>query len=174
MEKMAKEENRTSSELLREAWRRNKAEREMDAFSAYGRAKAAELGITEADVIPLIHQLRKEQQESGLVFGGTPRAVLLLALTEHFILCISNPIQAEVKHTLAGEILMEYGSDPPRLRSLLENRRAGFSRHKPWPSSPLTVTTTGSWNVRWMGRPKPSPIDGIRIMTPRKFLDEHT
>ena len=90
--------NRTLSELLR---RRYKAEQELDAINAYGRARAAEIGITEADVVPLIHQLRKEQRESGLVFGGTPRAVLLLALTEHFILCISNPIQAEAERTLA-------------------------------------------------------------------------
>lgn len=63
VEKLAKKEHRTLSELIREALRRYQIERDMDAFNAYGRAKAAELGITEADVIPLIHQMRKERRE---------------------------------------------------------------------------------------------------------------
>lgn len=63
IEDLAKKENRTMSELIREALRRYQVEREMDAINAYGRAKAAELGITEADVIPLIKQLRRENRE---------------------------------------------------------------------------------------------------------------
>lgn len=63
VEKLAKRENRTMSELIREALRRYKIEREMDEVNAYGRAQAAKLGITEADVVPLIHQLRKQQRQ---------------------------------------------------------------------------------------------------------------
>ncbi len=37
------------SELMREAFRRYKRQREWDEANAYGRAKAKELGITEAD-----------------------------------------------------------------------------------------------------------------------------
>ena len=53
VESLAKKEHRTLSELIREALRRYQIEREMDAVNAYGRAKAAELGLKEADVIPL-------------------------------------------------------------------------------------------------------------------------
>ena len=61
-EKLAKKENRTMSELIREALRRYQVVREMDEINAYGRAQAAKLGITDADVVPLIHQLRRERQ----------------------------------------------------------------------------------------------------------------
>jgi len=67
VEALAKKENRTMSELIREALRRYQVEREMDAINAYGRAKAAELGFTEADVIPLIKQLRRETREKKKV-----------------------------------------------------------------------------------------------------------
>ncbi|HWY47669.1 MAG TPA: ribbon-helix-helix protein, CopG family [Bryobacteraceae bacterium] len=63
MEKLAKKENRTMSELIREALRRYQAERDLEAINAYGRAKAAQYGLTEADVVPLIHQLRKERPQ---------------------------------------------------------------------------------------------------------------
>jgi Arc/MetJ-type ribon-helix-helix transcriptional regulator len=62
MEKLAKRENRTMSELIREALRRYQAERELETINAYGRVKAAQLGLTEADVIPLIHQLRQARR----------------------------------------------------------------------------------------------------------------
>jgi CopG family transcriptional regulator/antitoxin EndoAI len=62
VEKLAKKENRTLSELIREALRRYSYQRQLEELNAYGRAKAAELGITEADVVPLIHQFRKERR----------------------------------------------------------------------------------------------------------------
>jgi hypothetical protein len=54
---------RTMSELMREAFRRYQVEREFDALNAYGRAKAKELGFLEADVVAIIHQLRKEGRQ---------------------------------------------------------------------------------------------------------------
>jgi metal-responsive CopG/Arc/MetJ family transcriptional regulator len=66
VEKLAKKEHRTLSELIREALRRYQIEREMDAVNAYGRAKAAELGITEADIIPLIDRMRQERREKKI------------------------------------------------------------------------------------------------------------
>jgi hypothetical protein len=48
------------SELMREAFRRYKRQREWDEANAYGRAKAKELGITEADVVRLIKESRVE------------------------------------------------------------------------------------------------------------------
>lgn len=65
-ERLAKKENRTMSELMREAFRRYQVERELDALNAYGRAKAKELGIREGDVVAIIHQLRKEGRQKKL------------------------------------------------------------------------------------------------------------
>ncbi|MCG2772792.1 MAG: ribbon-helix-helix protein, CopG family [Desulfobacterales bacterium] len=48
---MAKEENRTKSELVREALRRYIADREWEKLTRYAREKAAETGIkTEEDI----------------------------------------------------------------------------------------------------------------------------
>jgi hypothetical protein len=66
VEKLAKKENRTLSELVREALRRYQYARQLEELNARGRAKAAELGITEADVVPLIHQLRQERREKTI------------------------------------------------------------------------------------------------------------
>jgi predicted transcriptional regulator len=59
--RLARRENRTMSELMREAFRRYKRQREWDEANAYGRAKAEELGITEADVVRLIKEARVEE-----------------------------------------------------------------------------------------------------------------
>ncbi|MBU4230976.1 MAG: ribbon-helix-helix protein, CopG family [Proteobacteria bacterium] len=51
VEKVAKEENRTKSELVREALRRYIADREWEKLTRYAREKAAETGIkTEEDI----------------------------------------------------------------------------------------------------------------------------
>ena len=57
-EELAKQEKRTMSELMREAFRRYKRQREWDEANAYGRAKAKAKGITEADVVRLIKEFR--------------------------------------------------------------------------------------------------------------------
>jgi predicted transcriptional regulator len=59
--RLARRENRTMSELMREAFRRYKRQREWDEANAYGRAKAEALGITEADVVRLIKESRVEE-----------------------------------------------------------------------------------------------------------------
>lgn len=59
-ERLARQEHRTMSELMREAFRRYKRQREWDEANAYGRAKARQLGITEADVVRLIKEFRAE------------------------------------------------------------------------------------------------------------------
>ena len=67
-EELAKQEKRTMSELMREAFRRYKRQREWDEANAYGRAKAKEKGITEADVVRLIKEFRAEdapRKETG-------------------------------------------------------------------------------------------------------------
>ena len=62
--RLARRENRTMSELMREAFRRYKRQYEWDEANAYGRAKAKELGITEADVVRLIKESRVEEGSS--------------------------------------------------------------------------------------------------------------
>ena len=58
----AKLENRTMSELVREALRRYEWTQFLSETQAYGRKRAEELGITEADVNRLIKEYRQEQR----------------------------------------------------------------------------------------------------------------
>jgi predicted transcriptional regulator len=60
--RLARQENRTMSELMREAFRRYQRQREWDEANAYGRVKAKQLGITEADVVRLIKEFRAEER----------------------------------------------------------------------------------------------------------------
>lgn len=59
---IAKEENRTMSELVREALRRYQREREWQELQAYGRVAAERAGVrTEEGVVRAIHDLRQQQ-----------------------------------------------------------------------------------------------------------------
>jgi metal-responsive CopG/Arc/MetJ family transcriptional regulator len=58
--KLAGKENRTMSELIREAFREYEQKRRWDEINAFGRAKAAELGITEGDVSRIVKESREE------------------------------------------------------------------------------------------------------------------
>jgi len=59
---LAKRENRTTSELFREAFRNYQRQRRWDEINAYGRAKAFEAGIAEEDVVSLVREYRREQR----------------------------------------------------------------------------------------------------------------
>ena len=61
-EALAKKENRTMSELIREALRQYERKNWWDEMNAYGRAQAKERGLTEADVIPAVKEVRKERR----------------------------------------------------------------------------------------------------------------
>ena len=61
--KLAGKENRTMSELMREAFREYESKRRWNEINAYGRAKAAELGLTEEDMPRIVKEWRKEQRE---------------------------------------------------------------------------------------------------------------
>lgn len=50
------------SELAREALRHYERLKWWEDVNAYGRSKAEELGLTEADVVPLVKQVRKERR----------------------------------------------------------------------------------------------------------------
>jgi Arc/MetJ-type ribon-helix-helix transcriptional regulator len=58
--KRAKKENRTMSELVREALRRYEAAQTVRELQAYGQQRAHELGITVADVDRLLHEASGE------------------------------------------------------------------------------------------------------------------
>ena len=62
-ERLAKKENRTISELVREALRYYQQGRRWDEINAYGRARASEFGIRESDVVPIVKQFRKERRK---------------------------------------------------------------------------------------------------------------
>lgn len=62
IEKVAKEEKRTKSELVREALRRYMAAREWDRLSRYARKRAAKAGIeTEEDIQWIVDEFRREK-----------------------------------------------------------------------------------------------------------------
>jgi predicted transcriptional regulator len=61
-QQLAERESRTMSELVREALRYYERRAWWDEMNSYGRAKAQELGLTEADVVPLVKQVRKDRR----------------------------------------------------------------------------------------------------------------
>ena len=63
-EKIVKEENRTRSELMREALRRFIAEMELRRLQRYGLKKAKELGLKEEDVQRFIDEYRAEPADA--------------------------------------------------------------------------------------------------------------
>ena len=61
VEKMAIEENRTKSELIREALRRYIEDREWEKLTRYARLKSAETGVkTEEDIQRVVDEYRGE------------------------------------------------------------------------------------------------------------------
>ena len=65
VEKVAKEENRTKSELIREALRRYIEDREWEKLTRYARIKSAETGIkTEEDIQRVVDEYRGEQSNA--------------------------------------------------------------------------------------------------------------
>lgn len=64
VEKIAKEENRTRSELVREALRRYIAEMELRRLQGYGLKKAKELRLKEEDVQRFIDESRAEPADA--------------------------------------------------------------------------------------------------------------
>jgi CopG family transcriptional regulator / antitoxin EndoAI len=65
VEKVAKEENRTKSELIREALRRYIEDREWEKLTRYARIKSAATGIkTEEDIQGVVDKFRGEQSHA--------------------------------------------------------------------------------------------------------------
>jgi CopG family transcriptional regulator / antitoxin EndoAI len=64
IEKLARKERRTKSELVREALRCYIAERELKSLQRYGMKKAKDLGLKEKDVQRLIDQDRTEPTDA--------------------------------------------------------------------------------------------------------------
>ena len=70
------------SELMRESFRRYQRQREWDEANEYGRAKAKEKGITEADVVRLMKEFRAEDQPAGRkkIAHGASRGKMIRAI----------------------------------------------------------------------------------------------
>jgi metal-responsive CopG/Arc/MetJ family transcriptional regulator len=63
-QEMARRENRTMSELVREALRSYRSKRRWDAIGVLGQASAEQMGLkNEEDVVRLIHEFRQEQAD---------------------------------------------------------------------------------------------------------------
>ena len=62
---LAKAENRSMSDLLREAYRVYERKRRWDDLNAFGEQTAATLGITESDVPRLVEEVRKEMHKKA-------------------------------------------------------------------------------------------------------------
>jgi CopG family transcriptional regulator/antitoxin EndoAI len=60
-EKLAKEENRSRSEIFREAIRRYIEDKKWDRIYRYGKMQAQQQGLTEADVERLVDEYREKQ-----------------------------------------------------------------------------------------------------------------
>ena len=63
-EKLAKAEKRTRSEFFREAIRRYIEDKKWERIYRYGRMKAQERGLAEADVERLVDEYRAEQMDA--------------------------------------------------------------------------------------------------------------
>lgn len=63
VEQLATKENRTLSELIREALRYYQRQREWDETVMLGRKRAQKLGIKPGDVEKLIHEYRSEHRK---------------------------------------------------------------------------------------------------------------
>ena len=109
-EALAKEENRTMSELVREALRAYKREREgWRALFEVGKARGSAAGVkNEEDVVQAVREVRKQKRlktgtrsirvvfdtnifVSALVYGGPPEALLLAATAGAFPLDLPAP-----------------------------------------------------------------------------------
>jgi metal-responsive CopG/Arc/MetJ family transcriptional regulator len=64
VEKLAKEEKRTRSEFFREAIRRYIEDKKWERIYRYGRLKAQEQGLAEAEVERLVDEYRVEQMNA--------------------------------------------------------------------------------------------------------------
>jgi predicted transcriptional regulator len=62
---MAKREHRTMSELVREALREYERKNWWAEMNAFGQTKAAERGLTEADVEKAVRDVRRERAGHG-------------------------------------------------------------------------------------------------------------
>lgn len=63
VEEIARKEHRTMSELVREALRQYERTQWWDSMNAYGRPKAEERGLTEADVVSTVREVRRRRAQ---------------------------------------------------------------------------------------------------------------
>jgi putative PIN family toxin of toxin-antitoxin system len=124
---------------------------------------------------------------SGLVFGGIPGAVLVLARIDRFVLCVSKHIQDEVETTLAKKFSWE----PHEIRRASQPFWTIAHLVKPIRSLAIVtadpdddrilecavdgdadIVVTGDDHLLNLATPIRAPLGKIRIVTPRQFLEE--
>jgi putative PIN family toxin of toxin-antitoxin system len=125
---------------------------------------------------------------SGLLFGGVPAEILAQAIEGDFVLCVSQPIRDEVTATLRekfkqSEDQIREGCEPlwevaefveitTRLRIITadpdDNRILECAV-----DGKADILVTGDDHILRLARsPQQAPIDRIRIIIPRRFIDE--
>jgi putative PIN family toxin of toxin-antitoxin system len=124
---------------------------------------------------------------SGLIFGGIPGAILVLARIERFVLCVSEHIQDEVQATLAKKFFWQ----PEQIRRACSpyweiadlvkpTRSLAIVRADPDDDRILEcaldgaadIIITGDYHLLDLAMPLGAPSRKILIMTPRQFVDQ--
>jgi putative PIN family toxin of toxin-antitoxin system len=125
---------------------------------------------------------------SGLVFGGIPARLLVLAVeAAAFVLCVSRTVREEVRDTLREKFAwteddIVAGCEPlwEAAESVETTTALAIIAADPDDDRILEcavdgraeIIVTGDDHLLSLNRsPQPPPIDRIRIMTPRQFLD---
>jgi uncharacterized protein len=122
---------------------------------------------------------------SGLIFGGIPGAVLVLARLDRFVLCVSEDIQDEVQTTLAKKFAWQQEqirracSRYWEIADLVKPTRSlVIVRADPDDDRILECAVDGAADIIITGdnhllnlRTTNTRIEHIQILTPRQFID---
>lgn len=125
---------------------------------------------------------------SGLLFGGVPAEILARATEGDFVLCVSEAIREEVTATLREKFIrndnqIREGCEPLwEVAELIETTtQLKIITADPDDDRILECAVDGQADIIVTGddhllrlnqSPRQPPIDRIRIMIPREFLDE--
>ena len=125
---------------------------------------------------------------SGLVFGGTPRTLLIAARVGKFVLCFSDKIREEVERTLGQKFLWPPGQirlacDPlwKVASHIATTTKLSIIAADPNDDRILECAVDGQADIiasgdghilRLLKAPLPKAIRHIRILTARGLLDE--
>lgn len=115
IEKVAKAEHRTVSELIREAFRQYQSQRNLKALASEGRSAAKKNKVSAKDFGGPFEEQKSDMQQitvcldanvyiSGIAFGGKPLKILEKALSRDFHLVTGPNILDEVRRNLISKL----------------------------------------------------------------------